>query len=34
MGNTIKELSAGDVTRKALAILHNNLVFTKTINKQ
>jgi len=34
VANTIKTLSAGDVTRKALAILHNNLVFTKTINRQ
>lgn len=34
MGNTIKTLSDGDITRKALSILHNNLVFCKTINKQ
>ena len=34
MGNTIKTLEAGDITREALAILHNNLIFTKTINKQ
>ncbi len=34
MSNTIKELSAGDITRKALSILHNNLVFVKTINKE
>jgi hypothetical protein len=34
MGNTIKELSAGDITRKALSILHNNLVFVKTINRE
>jgi hypothetical protein len=34
MGNTIKTLSAGDITRKALSILHNNLVFVKTINKE
>jgi hypothetical protein len=34
MANTIVTLSAGDVTRKALSILHNNLVFAKTINKQ
>ncbi len=34
MSNTIKTLSAGDITRKALSILHNNLVFCKTINKQ
>ena len=34
MSNTIKTLSDGDITRKALSILHNKLVFTKTINKQ
>ena len=34
MSNTIKTLSDGDITRKALSILHNNLVFCKTINKQ
>lgn len=34
MSNTIKTLSDGDITRKALSILHNNLVFAKTINKQ
>ena len=34
MSNTIKTLSSGDITRKALALLHNELVFTKTINKQ
>jgi hypothetical protein len=34
MGNTIKTLSAGDITRKALQILHNNLVFCKSINKE
>lgn len=34
MANTIKELSAGDITRKALSILHNNLVFVKTINRE
>lgn len=34
MANTIVTLSAGDVVRKALSILHNELVFTKTINKQ
>jgi hypothetical protein len=33
MGNTIKTLTAGDITRKALSILHNELVFTKTINR-
>ena len=34
MSNTIKTLTAGDITRKALSILHNSLVFSKTINKQ
>lgn len=34
MGNTLSTLSSGDITRKALAILHNNLVFCKSINKQ
>jgi len=34
MANTIKTLSDGDITRKALSILHNELVFTKTINRQ
>ena len=34
MANTIKTLSAGDITRKALSILHNQLVFVKTINRQ
>lgn len=34
MSNTIKTLKDGDVLRKALSILHNKLVFTKTINKQ
>ena len=34
MANTIKTLEAGDITREALAILHNNLIFTKRINKQ
>ncbi len=34
MANTIKTLAAGDITREALAILHNNLIFTKRINKQ
>jgi hypothetical protein len=34
MANTIKTLSAGDITRKALSILHNNLVFCKTINRE
>lgn len=34
MANTLKTLAAGDITRKALAILHNKLVFCKTINKE
>ena len=34
MGNTIKTLSDGDITREALAILHNNMPFCRTINKQ
>lgn len=34
MANTIKTLSAGDITKKALSILHNKLTFTKTINKE
>ena len=34
MSNTIKTLAAGDITRKSLAILHNKLVFCKTINRQ
>lgn len=34
MGNTIKTLGDGDITRESLAILHNNLIFTKRINKQ
>lgn len=34
MGNTIKTLKDGDIVREALAILHNNLIFTKRINKQ
>jgi len=33
MSNSIQTLSAGDITRKALSILHNNLVFCKTINR-
>ena len=33
MANTIKTLTAGDITRKALAILHNNMVFCKNINR-
>ncbi len=34
MGNTIKTLGDGDITRKALAIFHNNLVFCKNVNRQ
>ncbi len=34
MANTIKNLSDGDITRKALSILHNNLIFCKTINRE
>lgn len=34
MANTIKTLKDGDITRKALSILHNKLVFCKTINRQ
>lgn len=34
MANVIKTLTAGDITRKALSILHNKLVFLKTINRQ
>ena len=34
MSNTIKTLSDGAITRKALSILHNKLVFCKTINRQ
>ena len=34
MSNTIKTLSDGDITRKALSLLHNNLVFCKEINKE
>jgi hypothetical protein len=34
MANTIKTLAAGDITRKALSLLHNNLVFVKTINRE
>jgi hypothetical protein len=34
MSNTIKTLQAGDITRKALSILHNNLVFCKSINRE
>lgn len=34
MANTIKTLKDGDITRKALSILHNKLVFCREINKQ
>ena len=34
MANTIKTLSDGAITRKALAILHNKLIFVKSINKE
>ena len=34
MGNTIKTLSDGDINREALAILHNNMPFCRSINKQ
>ena len=34
MSQTLKTLKDGDITRKALSILHNELVFVKTINKQ
>lgn len=34
MANSWKTLSDGDITRKALARLHNKLKFIKTINKQ
>lgn len=34
MSNTIKTLTDGDITRKALSILHNKLTFCKTINRQ
>ena len=34
MANTIKTLTAGDITRKALSILHNKATFLKTINRQ
>src|SRR3972149_11890601 len=34
MPNTIKTLSDGDIVRKALLVLHNNLIFTKSINRQ
>jgi len=34
MANTIKTLKDGDITRRALSIFHNNLVFCNSINKQ
>lgn len=34
MSNTFQTLSAGDITRKAIDILHNKLVFTKHINRE
>jgi hypothetical protein len=34
MGNTIKTLGDGAITKKALAILHNKLIFVKGINKE
>lgn len=34
MSNTLKTLGDGAITRKALAILHNKLVFVKSINKE
>jgi hypothetical protein len=34
MSNTIKTLTAGDITREALSILHNKLTFISTINRQ
>ena len=34
MAHTIKTLGDGAITRRALSILHNKLVFVKTINKQ
>ncbi len=34
MGNTLKDLSDGDITREALAEFHNALTFLKTINNQ
>lgn len=34
MANTIKTLSDGDLVRRYLAILHNELKFIKTINRQ
>ena len=34
MANTILTLGAGAITRKALSILHNKLVFVRSINRQ
>ena len=34
MANVIKTLEAGDIVRKAQSILHNNLVFSKTMDRQ
>ena len=34
MSNTIKTLGDGAITRKALSILHNNLIFCKSIDRQ
>ncbi|MDO9527914.1 MAG: P22 phage major capsid protein family protein [Syntrophales bacterium] len=34
MPNAIKTLSSGDITRKSLALLHNNLIFCKLINRE
>lgn len=34
MSNTIKTLTAGDITRKALSILHNKTPFLQSINRQ
>ena len=34
MGNTILTLGSGAITRKALSILHNKLVFVRSINRQ
>lgn len=34
MAHTLKTLSDGDITRKALQILHNNMPFIRSINRQ
>jgi P22 coat protein - gene protein 5. len=34
MANVITTLKAGDITRKSLSILHNKLVFIKSINRE